>query len=297
MQVTVHAPAKINLTLDIVGVRADGYHLLESVFQSVSIYDTIVATPAEPGVISLTVAGDSCDCPMEVNTAYKATKVFFDATGIRGGVHLTLTKRIPQQAGMGGGSADAAGVLWALDALYGTRLTTSRLHRMGEKIGADVPFCVVGGTKFVTGIGNGLTGWGDMPPCHIVVAQPKEGISTAAAYAAVDRATITRRPDHEAVKLALWQKDLRALCGQAINVFEDATELKGVKDIRRRMEAFSPLCSQMTGSGSAVFAIFEDEEAAKACLAELQKNYPKAFLCHPCDGCIIEKESFSTPCE
>ena len=118
MQVTVHAPAKINLTLDIVGVRADGYHLLESLFQSVSIYDTVVAEKAAKGEISLEVVGQPCDCPVEKNTAYKAAKVFFEETGIEGGVHLTLTKRIPQQAGMGGGSADAAGVLWALNTLY-----------------------------------------------------------------------------------------------------------------------------------------------------------------------------------
>lgn len=290
MSVTVHAPAKINLTLDIVGVRADGYHLLESVFQSVDIYDTIVAEKAEHGVITLEVLGQPCNCPVEKNTAYKAAKVFFDHTGIEGGVHLTVTKRIPQQAGMGGGSADAAGVLWALDTLYDTRLGNSRLHRMGEKIGADVPFCVVGHTLFVTGIGEGLTSWGPMPYCHIVVAQPAEGISTAEAYAAIDRATITRRPDHEMVKNAIRRGDLRTICSQVINVFEEATELAGVKDIRRRMEAFSPLCSQMTGSGSCVFAIFEDEEAANACAEELKKTYPTAFICHPCEGAIIEKE-------
>lgn len=290
MQVTVHAPAKINVTLDIIGTRADGYHLLESLFQSVSIYDTVVAEKAAAGVISLQIAGDGCDCPVEKNTAYKAAKVFFEATGIEGGVHLTLTKRIPQQAGMGGGSADAAGVLWALNTLYEANLTTSRLHRMGAKIGADVPFCVVGGTVMVTGIGDGLDPTFAMPPCHIVVAQPAEGISTKEAYAAVDNATITRRPDHEAVKRALCQRDLHALCAQAVNVFEDATKLEGVADIRRRMEAFSPLCSQMTGSGSCVFAIFEDEDTAKACLEELKQTYPTAFICHPCDGCIIEKE-------
>ena len=290
MKVTVHAPAKINLTLDIVGVRADGYHLLESVFQSVSVYDTVVAEKAEGGAITLEVLGQACDCPVEKNTAYKAAKVFFEQTGIEGGVRLILTKRIPQQAGMGGGSADAAGVLWALNTLYETNLTTSRLHRMGAKIGADVPFCVVGGTVMVTGIGDGLDPTFAIPPCHIVVAQPAEGISTKEAYAAVDNATITRRPDHEAVKRALCRRDLHALCQQAVNVFEDATDLAGVKDIRHRVEAFSPLCSQMTGSGSCVFAIFEDEAAAKACLAELQKDYPKAFICHPCDGCIIEKE-------
>ena len=291
MQVTVHAPAKINLTLDIVGIREDGYHLLESVFQAVSIYDTIVATPAAEGAISLTVAGDACDCPMEVNTAYKATKVFFDATGIRSGVHLTLTKRIPQQAGMGGGSADAAGVLWALDALFDTHLTAEQLCQMGARIGADVPFCVVGGTKFVTGIGDGLADWGAMPDCYIVVAQPAEGISTGAAYAAVDKATITRHPDHEVVKTALAAGDLHALCGQAVNVFDEATELSGVRDIRRRMDGFSPLCSQMTGSGSCVFAIFEDEATATACVEELKSTYPTAFVCKPCDGCVIEKAS------
>ena len=290
MQVTVHAPAKINITLDIVGTRADGYHLLESLFQSVSIYDTVVAEKADKGVITLQIEGDGCDCPVEKNTAYKAAKVFFEATGIEGGVHLTLTKRIPQQAGMGGGSADAAGVLWALNTLYEANLTTSRLHRMGAKIGADVPFCVVGGTVMVTGIGDGLDPTFAMPPCHIVVAQPAEGISTKEAYAAVDNATITRRPDHEAVKLALCKRDLHALCKQAVNVFEDATKLEGVTDIRRRMEAFSPLCSQMTGSGSCVFAIFEDEDTAKACLEELKQTYPTAFICHPCDGCVIEKE-------
>ncbi len=290
MSVTVHAPAKINLTLDIVGVRKDGYHLLESLFQSVSIYDTVVAKKAERGVISLQIEGDGCDCPIEKNTAYKAAKVFFEDTGIEGGAHLTLTKRIPQQAGMGGGSADAAGVLWALNELYEAGLTTSRLHRMGAKIGADVPFCVVGGTVMVTGIGDGLDPTFAIPPCHIVVAQPAEGISTKEAYAAVDNAEITRRPDHEAVKTALCKRDLRALCQQAVNVFEVATELKGVKDIRRRMEAFSPLCSQMTGSGSAVFAVFEDEDAAKACVEELKTDYPTAFVCHPCDGVVIEKE-------
>ena len=290
MQVTVHAPAKINVTLDIVGVRADGYHLLESLFQSVSIYDTVVAEKADAGVITLQIEGDGCDCPVEKNTAYKAAKVFFEATGIEGGVHLTLTKRIPQQAGMGGGSADAAGVLWALNTLYEANLTTSRLRRMGAKIGADVPFCVVGGTVMVTGIGDGLDPTFAMPPCHIVMAQPAEGISTKEAYAAVDNANILRRPDHEAVKLALCARDLHALCAQAVNVFEDATKLEGVADIRRRMEAFSPLCSQMTGSGSCVFAIFEDEDTAKACLEELKQTYPTAYICHPCDGCVIETE-------
>lgn len=286
MSVTVHAPAKINLTLDIVGVRADGYHLLESLFQSVSVYDTVMAEKAE----SITLDAPACDCPVEKNTAYKAAKAFFEATGIEGGVHLTLQKRIPTQAGMGGGSADAAGVLVALDALYETHLSKERLCEIGLTIGADVPFCVMGGTAYVTGIGEGLRPLPPLPECYIVVAQPQEGISTKEAYAAVDNAVITCRPDNQSAIAYLFVGDLEGVCSQAVNVFEVATELEGVKDIRRKMEAFSPLCSQMTGSGSCVFAIFDNRESAGACLADLKKDYPTAFVCQPCDGVVIEKE-------
>ena len=286
MQVTVHAPAKINLTLDIVGVREDGYHLLESIFQAVSVYDTI--TVKTKWGKSITLVADGCDCPAEKNTAYKAAEAFFRYTGLKKGVNITVKKHIPQQAGMGGGSADAAGVLWALNRLFHTRLTVGQLCEIGLTVGADVPFCVLGGTVMVTGIGDGLDPTFAIPPCHIVVAQPAEGISTKEAYAAVDNAIITRRPDHEAVKAALCARDLHALCEQTINVFEDATELAGVKDIRRRMEAFNPLCSQMTGSGSCVFAIFEDEDTANACLEELKQTYPTAFVCQPCNGIVEE---------
>ena len=286
MQVTVHAPAKINLTLDIVGVRADGYHLLESIFQSVSIYDTVVAEKAE----SITLDAPGCDCLLEKNTAYKAAVAFFKATGIEGGVRLTLHKRIPTQAGMGGGSADAAGVLVALDALYETRLSKERLCEIGLTVGADVPFCVMGGTAYVTGIGEGLQPLPPLPECYIVIAQPQEGISTKEAYAAVDNAVILNRPDNQSAIAYLFVGDLEGVCAQAVNVFEVATEPAGVKDIRREMEAFSPLCSQMTGSGSCVFAIFEDESTAKACVEELKKDYPTATICQPCAGVILEKE-------
>ena len=278
------APAKINLTLDIVGTRADGYHLLESIFQSVDVCDVVVARKRLGRRITLDAPG--CDCPVEKNTAYKAAVAFFRYTGLKKGVHLTVTKRIPQQAGMGGGSADAAGVLVALNRLFKTNLTTEQLCEIGLTVGADVPFCVMGGTAYVTGIGEGLQALPALPDCTIVVAQPAEGISTKEAYAAVDNAEILARPDNTAAMAALEQGDLHGVCAQAINVFESATHLAGVADIRRRMESFSPLCSQMTGSGSCVFAIFEDEDAAEACLADLQADYPTAFICYPCGGIV-----------
>lgn len=286
MQVTVHAPAKINLTLDIVGVREDGYHLLESIFQAVSVYDTItVKTRWGKGI---TLVADECDCPAEKNTAYKAAEAFFRYTGLKKGVKITIEKHIPQQAGMGGGSADAAGVLWALNLLFGTRLTIAQLCDIGLAVGADVPFCVLGGTAFVTGIGERLQILPPLPDCYIVVAQPDEGISTKEAYAAVDNAVITHRPDNAAAIAALQAGDLSAVCRQAVNVFEVATELEGVAAIRRKMETFSPLCSQMTGSGSCVFAIFADRDSAVECQLDLQEEYPTAFVCRPCNGIVEE---------
>ena len=284
MSVTVFAPAKINLTLDIVGTREDGYHLLESIFQSVDICDVVVARKRWGRKITLDAPG--CDCPVEKNTAYKAAVAFFAYTGVDKGVKLTVQKRIPQQAGMGGGSADAAGVLVALNRLFKTHLTTEQLCEIGLTVGADVPFCVMGGTAYVTGIGEGLQALPNLPDCAIVVAQPAEGISTKEAYAAVDNAEILARPDNAAAIAALEAGDLPGVCKQAINVFESATELEGVKDIRRRMEQYQPLCSQMTGSGSCVFAIFEDEDAAEACLENLQADYPTAFICYPCGGIV-----------
>lgn len=276
------APAKINLTLDIVGTREDGYHLLESIFQSVDICDVVVARKRLGRRITLDAPG--CDCPVEKNTAYKAAVAFFAYTGLKKGVHLSVAKRIPTQAGMGGGSADAAGVLVALNRLFKTNLTTAQLCEIGLKVGADVPFCVLGGTAYVTGIGEGLQALPPLPDCTIVVAQPAEGISTKEAYAAVDHAEILSRPDNAAAIAALEAGDLPGVCRQAVNVFESATALEGVRDIRRRMERFAPLCSQMTGSGSCVFAVFDDDASAQACLAELQKDYPTAFICYPCGG-------------
>ncbi|MBQ5840668.1 MAG: 4-(cytidine 5'-diphospho)-2-C-methyl-D-erythritol kinase [Clostridia bacterium] len=289
MQVTVHAPAKINLTLDVVGRREDGYHLLESIFQAVDCQDTLTAR-AQPQGITLTVAGGE-PCPMEKNTAYKAAAAFFRHTGIDGGVAMTLEKRIPQQAGMGGGSADGAAALLALDALYDTHLSSAVLNTLALQVGADVPFCLLGGTAYVRGIGEQIQPLPALPCCTIVVAQPAEGVSTAAAYGALDAAEHLRRPDHTAALAALERGDLTGLCKQVENVFEAVVALDGVAAIRERMEAFTPLCSRMTGSGSAVFAVFTEEEKATACLKDLQKDWPAAFLCHPCNGptVIVDK--------
>ena len=282
MQVTVHAPAKINLTLDVVGRRADGYHLLESIMQSVDCCDTLTAKKIPYG-IELAVVGGAV-CPTEKNTAYRAAQVFFRACGIDGGVRMTLHKRIPQQAGMGGGSADAAATLHALNVLYDTHLPTDALCEMGMQVGADVPFCVLGGTAMVTGIGEGLAPLPMLPECYIVIAQPSDGVSTAKAYAALDGAPMPMHPEHPAALDALRQGDLVGVCRQVDNVFEPACAIEGVRAIRARMAEFSPLAAQMTGSGSAVFAVFDDPQTTHACAAALLKEHPVAFVCRPSAG-------------
>ncbi|MBE6807318.1 MAG: 4-(cytidine 5'-diphospho)-2-C-methyl-D-erythritol kinase [Ruminococcaceae bacterium] len=288
-EVIAIAPAKINLTLDIVGTREDGYHLLESIFQSVTLADTIHVRKKLGKKIKL--VAPRCTCPVEKNTAYRAAMAFFNYTGLSKGVRIELSKEIPQQAGMGGGSADAAGVLVALNELFDTHLTTEQLCEIGLTVGADVPFCLVGGTAYVTGIGENIQPLPPLPDCHIVIAQPDQGISTKEAYAAVDNAEILARPDNAAAIAALKAGDLNGVCQQAVNVFEAATNLPGVADIRRRMEQFHPLCSQMTGSGSVVFAIFEDERVAEACLEELG-DYYYAVLVQPCRGANAYISSF-----
>ncbi len=287
MQVTVQAPAKINLTLDVVGTRADGYHLLESIMQSVDCCDTLVVEPAD--TITLTVIGGDVG-PAEKNTVYRAASVFFADTGLNGGAAITLTKRIPQQAGMGGGSADAAATLLALNRLYDTQLSREQLIAMGVQVGADVPFCLIGGTALCEGIGEIITPLADLPDCAIVLAQPAEGVSTKEAYTRLDATPLRDRPDNAAMAAALVAGDLPTIGEQLANVFEPAIALPAVEDIRRVMADFAPLGSRMTGSGSVVYALFDNTAQAEACAAALGAIYPVAIVCHPSRGNILMME-------
>lgn len=282
MRLTVLAPAKINLTLDVTGRRPDGYHELVSIFQTVDCCDSITLTERAETV---TLDTPGCTpCPPENNTAYRAAQLFFAHTGMKAGVSITLHKHIPQQAGMGGGSADAAAVLAGLNRLYEAGLSREELADLGVRIGADVPFFVTGGTALVTGIGEKIDPLPSLPPVYIVVAQPAEGVDTAGAYRRLDDSPVLHRPDHRAAVEALEKQDWPALWAQVCNVFEPALALPGVAAIRREMEAFRPLAGQMTGSGSAVFGLFGEESAARQCAARLGAQFPVAFVCRPCDG-------------
>ncbi|MGN1480720.1 4-(cytidine 5'-diphospho)-2-C-methyl-D-erythritol kinase, partial [Porcipelethomonas sp.] len=182
--IKVKASAKINLTLDVTGKTDNGYHLIESIFQSIGIYDYLTISKTEYGIIlSCDTPGIPCDSS---NIAYKAAKLFLDETGIDSGVKIDIEKHIPSQAGLGGGSSDGAGVLFSMNRLFGTGMSVSDLAEIGKKVSADTTFFLYGGTAFVQGTGEIINSIRYIPPVNIVVAKGQSGISTPQAYKLID---------------------------------------------------------------------------------------------------------------
>ncbi|MBP3389526.1 MAG: 4-(cytidine 5'-diphospho)-2-C-methyl-D-erythritol kinase [Clostridia bacterium] len=280
----VLAPAKLNLALDILGRRPDGYHTVDMIMQAVDLCDRVTVERTEDERICLCLPGS--DLPVdERNTAYKAAVSFFETAKIVcPGVRITVEKRIPMQAGMAGGSADAAGVLAALNALWDAPLTDAQLYAAGASVGADVPFCQMGGAARATGIGTHLAPIPALPDCAVLAVKPAVGVSTAEAYRAVDSVTLTRRPDIPAMLRALNAGDLVGIGAYLCNVFEEAIALPEVTEIRTVALAAGAVGCIMTGSGSAVFALFTDSSKAVACQAALSDRFPNSWLCHPCSG-------------
>ena len=226
-RVEVLAYAKINLMLDIIRRRTDGYHDLFMIMQSVGVADR-VTVEREPGrKLRLTASMD--DIPLDdKNIAWKAAALFFKTTGLRRpGLHIHLEKHIPHAAGLAGGSADGAAVLVALNRLMGTDLSTEQLCDMGVQIGADVPFCIVGGTCLAQGIGEVLSPLKPMPSCHIVLAKPDFGVNTGKAYGLFDTNGKTHNADQLGMLTAVQNRDLPAICGKLENVFEQFVEVPG----------------------------------------------------------------------
>ncbi len=275
--------AKLNLTLDVLGTRPDGYHDLESVMQTVSIRDDIeidLETGA-PWVLSCDQPGVPCDSR---NLAWKAAQVFQEVSKIDlGGVAIRITKRIPAQAGMGGGSADAAAVLRALNRHYGSPFSIGALAELGASVGSDVPFCVICGTAMVQGRGERLRKLPDMPDCVFVICKPEFGMSTPELYRQIDETAIAKRPDNQAMERALLAGDLGGVAENLCNVFDPLVtaqylEMNYIKSI---MNSYGALGFQMTGSGSAVFAIMPSFEYAAVVCDMLRPNYPEVFIGRP----------------
>ena len=275
--------AKLNLTLDVLGKRPDGYHDLETIMQTVSIRDDIeidIGT-GKPWKLVCDKEGIPCD---ERNLAWKAAKLYCDAMGKDpDGLEIRITKRIPSGAGMGGGSADAAAVLRALNKHYGEPLSIGALAELGAQVGSDVPFCVICGTAMCEGRGERMRRLPDMPDCIIVVCKPEFSVSTPALYKKLDEVAIANRPDNRAMESALYAGDIEKIAHGLCNVFDpvvtaDHLELNYIKSI---FHQYGAMGYQMTGSGSACFAIVSEFEVAAVICSMLKENYPEIFICKP----------------
>ena len=297
---TQGAFAKVNLTLDVLGKREDGYHDLRSIMQTISLHDDVLLTldtgegwqvhcfrevlpeqeepsdqPPESEFITDGLPQD------EENIAWKAARTYFDRIGKEpDGLEICINKRIPSQAGLGGGSADAAAVLRALNDHYGAPLSLPALAELGAQVGSDVPFCVLGGTALVEGRGEKVT----QVPCEVelyyVVCKPDFGVSTPELYRALDGMVITRRPDHTSLRANLQRGDYLGIGGSLCNVFEPLVmerhfDINYIKSVLFTYGAFG---AQMSGSGSAVFGIFDSFEYATVACTMLKDKYSQIFL-------------------
>ena len=275
--------AKINLTLDVLGKRPDGYHDLKSVMQTISIRDDIEidVDTNKPWELHCDKEGVPCD---ERNLAWKAAKTFYEQTGIQtSGIEIRITKRIPMEAGLGGGSADAGAVLRALNRHYNNPLSIMALAELGSFVGSDVPFCTLCGTAMVEGRGERIRKLPDLPDCCFVVCKPDFSSSTPELYRKIDEVCIAKRPDHQAMESALLAGDLGKIAENIYNVFdpvvtEDHLELNYIKSI---FNSYGSVAQQMTGSGSAVFAIVSEFEFAAVICNMLKENYPNVFIAKP----------------
>ncbi len=274
--VKIKAAAKVNLTLDITGKRADGYHDIRTVMQSVGLFDTITLTENDTEVITVSCNNPDVPCD-ERNIVFKCAVCFYNKLGKEcGGLHIDIDKNIPTQAGLAGGSADGAAVMSGLNELYGKPFSQSELEELGGKVGADIPFCIHGGTVLCEGTGTALTPLGAIPKCSFVLVKHPVGISTAQAYAAVDSRTVKPEPSTDKLLVSLGK--VEKIGSLLHNDFEDTLSITEILDLKRELSEYDGACGAcMSGSGSTVFAIFTDEEKANECAEVFKKRYEEVF--------------------
>ncbi|MDO5397669.1 MAG: 4-(cytidine 5'-diphospho)-2-C-methyl-D-erythritol kinase [bacterium] len=270
--------AKINLTLDVLGRRDNGYHDVEMVMQTVSLFDLLIIDKCYGEISVKTNLHYLPD--NDKNIAYKAAKAFFDYTHIRSSVKIMIHKNIPVAAGLAGGSGNAAAVLCALDKLYGTTLSREELFKLGTSLGADVPYCIMGGTAIASGIGEILTPIKPLRRSHILLVKPPINISTAAIYEEIDSAKILRRPDTAAMCKAIADNDINAVADNLCNVMESITEKRCpvISGIKKKMRMNGAVGTLMSGSGPTVFGIFDDYNKAKRSHDSFSRQYKDVFL-------------------
>ena len=274
--VTAHGHAKINLTLDILGKRPDGFHEVAMVMQALVLHDSVTMEKRADGITleleTEGIYGGESLAADESNLAWRAAALLQKAYGL-GGVSMHLVKRIPIAAGLAGGSADAAAVLCGMNALYELGLDTETLCRYGAELGSDIPFCIQGGTMLATGRGEILTRLPDLPKIPVVLAKPRVAVSTAWAYRTYDEQGTSVHPDNDAIQKEIARGDWKEVSKLLCNVLERVTieRYREISKYKEMMQEHGALASMMSGSGPTVFALVETEEKASALADAMRK--------------------------
>ncbi len=262
--------AKINLGLDVIGRLENGYHEVKMIMQTVGIYDVLTLQKRPQGIV---VTTDNGELPTdENNLIYKAAKLMLEKYRITEGVQIHLEKNIPIAAGMAGGSTDAAGTFWGINELFEIGASMQELCELGVMVGADVPYCIMGGTALAEGIGEKLTALPTPPDCYLLIAKPDINVSTKYVYEHLDAEGVERHPDIDGMILALEQGDIEGIVTRLGNVLETVTVRKHpvIQEIKNSMLDNGAEGSLMSGSGPTVFGIFKEEATAQQALQKLQ---------------------------
>lgn len=274
----IKAYAKINIALDVVGKREDGYHLLKMIMQTVDLYDVIEITKIDSDIKLI------CNKPYvpidERNLAYKAAKLFKETYNIEDGVSINLIKNIPVSAGMAGGSTDAAGVLKVMNKIFNINASDEELRALGLKLGADVPYCINGGTALCEGIGEKITQLKPFNDKIVVIVKPPFGVSTKEVYKDFDLSKVIFHPRTEDIIRAMENDDIHFVSNNMKNLLENVTLRKHrvILNIKESMRSYDALGTMMSGSGPTVFAFFDDMLKAQICYDEMKKKYKDVFL-------------------
>jgi 4-diphosphocytidyl-2-C-methyl-D-erythritol kinase len=284
MKITRKAYAKINLGLDVIGKRDDGYHLVKMIMQNVDIYDTLTFEENASGEITLKANSETIPTDGS-NLICKVANQLKDEFGVKAGADITLEKRIPVAAGMAGGSTDGAAAYLVLNELWDLGLSKEELCLRAVKLGADIPYCIIGGTALSEGIGEELTAIKAIPDFYLVVAKPAIAVSTGWVYTELDSHEIAKHPDIDGIRAAIEAGDIRGMCDKIHNVLEPVTTGKYsvIKDIEKLLEDNGAVRAFMTGSGPTVFAVYDSKEEAEKGYEAVQKSglAPELFLTKP----------------
>jgi len=280
-KVVTKAFAKINLSLDVLGKLDNGYHEVQMVMQSVSVFDLVTVTKIKKGI---ELSTNLPYLPLDNNNlAYRAAEEFFKYTGITEGVSIDISKRIPVGAGLAGGSSNASAVLKAMNKLFGTGLSLKQLCSIGVNIGADVPYCILGGTRLAEGIGEKLSSLPKMPKCTIVLVKPAFSISTKSVYEKIDSCTDYSRPDTKKLIKGLKDANLEDITASMGNVLEEVSiaEHPILSTVKDELMNLGAVHAQMSGSGPTIFGIFKTYDEARNAKKALWGKYKTVYICTP----------------